>query len=120
MSDAFAGDTSKPSRVRVAYVRYADPMPFSSQPSTDVPLESLRMVFQVAGIVVREDDEYLVLGEVARISDNSGFAAKHGSDMFPAYRNVLPIRKSDIVKLQIVEWEEDEAGGEHTEKAGVR
>lgn len=120
MMGTHVGAGSKPSLVRVACVKYADPKPFSSEPSTDVSLESHRVVFQVAGIIVREDDEYLVLGEIASLSDNGAFAAKFGSDMFPAYRNVVPIRKSDVVELRIVELEEGAAGGEYTAKAGVR
>ena len=45
-----------------------------------------------------EDEETIVLGEQAVKQDNISVAQRFGSDMFPAYRNVVPIRKSDIIE----------------------
>ncbi|MEM3670588.1 MAG: hypothetical protein QW767_02465 [Thermoprotei archaeon] len=106
--------------MRLAYVRYADPKPFTERPGEQLTLESHRVVFQAAGIVIKEDGEYLVLGEVADIGDNRSLAEKYGADMFPSYRNVVPIRKVDILELREVELEEKTAGREHSEETGLR
>lgn len=49
-------------------------------------------------MLIREDDDFLFLGERALLKDNARLAERYGADMFPAYRNVIPVRKADIME----------------------
>ncbi len=49
-------------------------------------------------MLIREDDDFLFLGERALLKDNAKLAERYGADMFPAYRNVIPVRKVDIME----------------------
>jgi hypothetical protein len=84
--------------VKVVYVRYSDPKPFSPHGEGGVGAAVYRAVFRAGGVVVREDDDVLFLGEEAVRDDNGAIAERFGSDMFPAYRNIVPIRKEDIIE----------------------
>ena len=90
------GETSPtaPERVRVVYVRYRDPNPLEFP---DRPERFAGPVFHAAGVLLREDDEFLALGEVAFSSENPELAGRYGADLFPAYRNVLTVPKASIV-----------------------
>lgn len=79
----------------VVYVKYRDPAPL------EFPGVAGRMagpVFHAAGVVLREDEEYLALGEVALGEENRPFLKRFGPDMFPAYRHVLTIPKGTILE----------------------
>ncbi len=89
--------------MKVVYIKYSDPRPFKEDPAERLPTHFHRIVFNVAGLLIREDDELIFLGERAVEEDNSKVAERYGRDMFPAYRNVLPIRKSDIIERRDVE-----------------
>ena len=85
-------------QVKLAYVRYSDPKPFSPEGKEGVSTSTYRAVFRIGGMVVMEDDEMILLGEQAIKQDNIKVAQRFGSDMFPAYRNIVPIRKKDIIE----------------------
>ncbi len=84
-------------------MKYADPKPFNENPSEKLSMQFHRIVFQTAGLLIREDDELVFIGEKAAEDDNTKLAERYGRDMFPAYRNVLPIRKSDIIERRDLE-----------------
>jgi hypothetical protein len=86
---------------KITYVKYRDAAPFTHAAGSEV-----RMVFRTAGMVIKEDNEFLVMGEVCTKEDNEQAAVNFGSDMFPAYRSVLPIRKEDIVERRDFELKE--------------
>jgi len=81
--------------VRVVYVRYRDPNPL------EFPNRPERLpgpIFHAAGVLLREDDEFLALGEIAFAEENPPMVQRYGADLFPAYRNVLTIPKATIVE----------------------
>lgn len=85
--------------MRISYVKYREQRSLAPQGSS----VSYEAVFRAAGIVVREEEEILFLGEIATREDNVDLLHRFGADMLPAYRNVLPIRKEDIIERQDVE-----------------
>lgn len=85
------------------YVKYSDPRPFNEDPAEKLPTQFHRIIFNVAGILIREDEELIFIGERAVEEDNAKVAERYGKDMFPAYRNVLPIRKSDIIERRDID-----------------
>lgn len=86
--------------LRVAYVRYRDPTPLEFP---DRPERMAGPIFHAAGVVLREDDEFLALGEVALAAENPDLARRYGADLFPAYRNVLTVPKAAIVERRDLE-----------------
>jgi hypothetical protein len=84
-----------PRQVRVVYVRYRDPNPLEFP---DRPERLPGPIFHAAGVVLREDDEFLALGEIAFAEENPPMVQRYGADLFPAYRNVLTIPKVTIVE----------------------
>jgi len=84
-----------PPQVRVVYVRYRDPNPLEFP---DRPERLPGPIFHAAGVVLREDDEFLALGEIAFAEENPPMVQRYGADLFPAYRNVLTIPKVTIVE----------------------
>jgi hypothetical protein len=88
-----------PREVRVVYLRYRDPNPLEFP---DRPERLPGPVFHAAGVLLREDDEYLALGEVAFSEENPPLAQRYGADLFPAYRNVLTVPKTAIVERRDV------------------
>ena len=89
--------------MKVVYIKYSDPKPFNEDPAEKLPTHFHRIIFSVAGILIREDEELVFIGERAAGEDNAKVAERYGRDMFPAYRNVLPIRKSDIIERRDIE-----------------
>ena len=87
------GPARAPREIRVVYVRYRDPTPLEFP---DRPERLPGPVFHAAGVLLREDDEFLALGEVALSEENAPLAGQYGRDLFPAYRNVLTIPKPAI------------------------
>ena len=90
---AAESSASVPREIRVVYVRYRDPAPLEFP---DRPERLPGPVFHAAGILLREDDEFLALGEVALSEENTALVGRYGRDLFPAYRNVLTIPKPAI------------------------
>ena len=88
------GSASTPREIRIVYVRYRDPTPLEFP---DRPERLPGPIFHVAGVLLREDEEFLALGEVALSEENAPLAAQYGRDLFPAYRNVLTIPKASIL-----------------------
>ncbi|MCL5253616.1 MAG: hypothetical protein M1351_05970 [Candidatus Thermoplasmatota archaeon] len=84
--------------MKIVYVKYSDPKPFSPHGGRGADATAYRAVFRTGGVIVREDDDVLLIGEQAAKEDNGAIAERFGSDMFPAYRNILPIRKEDIIE----------------------
>lgn len=89
--------------MKIVYIKYADPKPFNEDPAEKLPTHFHRIIFNVAGILIREDEDLLFIGERAVEEDNRKVADRYGKDMFPAYRNVLPVRKSDIIERKDIE-----------------
>jgi hypothetical protein len=85
--------------VRVVYVRYRDPNPLEFP---DRPERLPGPIFHAAGVLLREDDEFLALGEVAFAEENPPMVQRYGVDLFPAYRNILTIPKAVIVERRDV------------------
>lgn len=88
-----------PHEVRVVYVRYRDPNPL------EFPGRPERLagpIFHAAGILLRENSEFLALGEVAFSEENEPFVRRYGADLFPAYRNILTVPKGAIVERRDV------------------
>ena len=80
--------------IQIVYVRYRDPAPL------EFPGVAGLMpgpVFHAAGVLLREDDAFLALGEVAFGEENGPFTQRFGPDLFPAYRHVLTIPKETIL-----------------------
>jgi hypothetical protein len=55
-------------------------------------------VFHVAGVLLREDEEHLALGEVALAEENPEYADRFGKGLFPAFRHVLTLPKAAILR----------------------
>ena len=89
-----SGGAARPPLV-VVYVRYRDP---SALEFPDRPERLPGPVFHAAGILLREDEDHLALGEIAFGADNAEYAARYGRDLFPAYRNVLTLPKRSILE----------------------
>lgn len=85
--------------VRMVYLRYRDPKPLEFP---DRPERLGGPVFHAAGVLLREDDDFLALGEVAFAEENELLARRYGADLFPAYRNVLTVPKAAIVERRDV------------------
>ncbi len=84
-----------PKEVRVTYIRYRDPN------ALEFPERATRLtgpVFHAAGVLLREDERFLALGEVAFGEENIPLAGRYGADMFPAYRNVLTVPKESVLE----------------------
>ena len=94
-----ADPPAPPPTVTVVYVRYRDPTPLEFP---DRPERLPGPVFHAAGIRLREDEEFLALGEVAWAEENRPLASRYGADLFPAYRNVLTIPKAAILERRDV------------------
>jgi hypothetical protein len=84
-----------PKEVRVVYLKYRDPSPLEFP---DRPERLPGPVFHAAGVLLREDDEFLALGELAFADENGPLAQRYGHDLFPAYRNVLSVPKSSVIE----------------------
>ena len=84
--------------MKLVYVRYSDPKPFSPKGEDGLGSSTYRAIFRIGGVIIMEDEELLLLGEQAVKQDNITLAERFGVDMFPAYRNVVPIRKKDIIE----------------------
>ncbi len=80
--------------IQIVYVRYRDPAPL------EFPGVAGLMpgpIFHAAGVLLREDEGFLALGEIAFGEENGPFTQRFGSDLFPAYRHVLTIPKETIL-----------------------
>jgi len=84
--------------LKLCYLKYSDPKPFRSEPGKNLLVPEMRITFRVAGLIIREDEEFLLLGESAVLQDNPSVGDRVGKDLFPSYRNVLPVRKKDIIE----------------------
>ncbi len=98
----------EPTQVRLVYVRYRDPSPLEFP---DRPERLPGPVFHVAGVLLREDDKFLALGEVALAAENPQLAERYGGDLFPAYRNVLTIPKAAILERRDLPFEGTSVSG---------
>ena len=88
-----AGDAARPA-VRIVYLRYRDPRPLEFP---DRPGKLGGPIFHAAGVLLREDDAFVALGEVAFAEENAALVQRYGRDLFPAYRNILTVPKAAIV-----------------------
>ncbi|MEM3851977.1 MAG: hypothetical protein QXP70_03155 [Methanomassiliicoccales archaeon] len=93
--------------MKICFIRYVDPSPFPPD-NRDPFAEHYRAIFAVAGIVLREDEDFLLIGEKASAEDNPKLASRFGQDMFPAYRNIIAVRKKDIISRQDFETPEQD------------
>lgn len=85
--------------VRVVYVRYRDPNPLEFP---DRPERLPGPVFHAAGVLLREDEEFVALGEVAFADENVPLETRYGADLFPAYRHILTVPKASILERRDV------------------
>jgi hypothetical protein len=90
---------SSPREIRVVYVRYRDPHPLEFP---DRPERLPGPIFHAAGVLLREDDKFLALGEIALAAENPPLVRRYGVDLFPAYRNILTIPKDAVVERRDV------------------
>ena len=81
--------------VELVYVRYRDPQPLEF-PGTIGMLPG--PVCHAGGIRLREDEEFLALGEVAFAPENEAYVRRFGVDLFPSYRHILTIPKASILE----------------------
>ena len=81
--------------VELVYVRYRDPQPLEF-PGTIGMLPG--PVFHAGGVLLREDEEFLALGEVAFATENEPYVRRFGVDLFPSYRHILTIPKASILE----------------------
>ncbi len=93
--------------MKVVYLKYRDPMLFN-RPNDNVYPEDLESILPAiirdAGIIIKETEENIYLGESHVAEDNpelNDWGLRH-----PYYRNVRVIAKSSIVERQ--EWIIDE------------
>lgn len=93
--------------VVLVYVRYRDPNPLEFP---DRPERIPGPIFHAGGILLREDDEFLALGEVALREENPLLEERYGKDLFPAYRNVLTVPKGTIVERRDVRIHDSRSG----------
>jgi hypothetical protein len=84
-------------KVQVVYVRYRAPDPLEF-PGVGGILPG--PIFHVAGVLLREDSEFLALGEVAFAPDNPDYVARFGRNLFPAFRHILTIPKASVLQRQ--------------------
>ena len=95
MQGAPAGPGAAPRELRVVYLRYRDPNPLMFP---ERPERLPGPVFHAAGVLLREDDEFLAIGEIAFSDENAPLAGRYGPDLFPAYRNTLTVPKAAVVE----------------------
>lgn len=103
-----------PGPIDVVYVSYRDPQPLEF-PGTAGLLPG--PVFHAAGVLLREDDAFLALGEVAFARENAPYVGKYGADLFPAYRHVLTIPKACVLERRTIRL--DPQTGRRSEKGGT-
>ena len=89
--------------MKIVFVKYRDPMLFN-RPTENVYPEDLEQIIPAiirdAGILIKEDDDNVWLGEAHLAEDNpelDEWGLRH-----PYYRNVRVIHKSQIIERQ--EW----------------
>jgi len=85
--------------MKILYVKYRDPMLFN-RPNENIYDEDLDYfkpaLIRDAGILIKEDDERILLGEVHMAEDNPSldeWGIRH-----PYYRNVRVIHKSQVIE----------------------
>ncbi len=83
-----------PPAVRLVYVIYRPPEALEF-PGVQGILPG--PIFHAAGILLREDEEYLALGEVAFPEENPEYVQRFGRALFPAFRHILTLPKSALL-----------------------
>ncbi len=85
--------------MKILYVKYRDPMLFN-RPNDNIYPEDLDQIVPAiirdAGILIKEDEERILLGETHIAEDNpelDEWGVRH-----PHYRNVRVIHKSQIIE----------------------
>jgi len=85
--------------LKIVYVKYVDPMGWH-KPDMKFYEEDLEYavlhVQRVAGILIKEDEEKIVLGEVSLAEDNPKLA-EFGVE-YPHYRYICIIAKTNIIE----------------------
>ncbi len=92
--------------MKILYVKYRDPMLFN-RPNDNIYPEDLDQIVPAiirdAGILIKEDEERILLGETHVAEDNPElheWGIRH-----PYYRNVRVIHKSQIIERREFEVE---------------
>jgi len=97
--------------MKILYIKYRDPMLFNKPTDNiyDEDLDQLKpAIIRDAGILIKEDDERILLGEVHVAEDNpelDEWGIRH-----PYYRNVRVIHKSQVIErreFQLINRKED-------------
>ena len=95
--------------MKIIYVKYRDPISWfkPNERYYDSDVDNFRLVvLRVAGALIREDKEKLILGELSLAVDNP--VADEWGVMFPSYRYVIVIDKVNIIDRQEFEIREKE------------
>jgi len=85
----------------IAFIKYQDPMLFNKPTDNiyDEDLDQLKpAIIRDAGILIKEDDERILLGETHVAEDNpelDEWGVRH-----PYYRNVRVIHKSQVIERE--------------------
>lgn len=108
--------TPGPASLEVVYVRYRDPEPLEFPGAAGILAGP---VFHAAGLVLREDEKYLALGEVAFVEENEPYASRYGRDLFPAYRHVLTIPKASVLERRTVSLASADTGSADARSPGT-
>ena len=93
--------------MKIVYLKYIDPMLWTRPEDKiyEADLEHLKlMVVRDAGILIKEDENTIILGEVHLAQDNKELA--DWDIEFPCYRHVSVVNKADIIHRQ--DWEVEE------------
>ena len=87
--------------MKIVFIKYRDPMLFN-RPNDNIYPEDLEQlvpgIIRDAGILIKEDEERIHLGE-AHIADDNPELDEWGI-RYPYYRNVRVIHKSQIIERQ--------------------
>ena len=87
--------------MKLVYVKYVDPMLWTKPTEVlyEDDIESLELiVVRTAGILIKEDESKLILGEVHLEEDNQKLS--NWEVVFPRYRYVAIVNKRDILLRQ--------------------
>lgn len=96
--------------MKIVYLKYVDPVNWKTPDirfyEGDLEKGCKLVVSNIAGLLIREDDEKIILGEVTKADDNPELNI-YGIE-FPYYRDVIIILKKSILKRKDYEVNDNE------------
>lgn len=94
--------------MKVVYLEVCDPIAWRKPDAVfdddDLEYISKMSIHRVAGIVIRETDDTIVIGEVEIAEDNPKY--EEFGHSFPKYRYVMTLLKNNIIERQDFEIKE--------------